>query len=195
MSDLLFAFPWWLFISLCVMGGVIFWSGNNRGQKGPRVVGIAIILLAAGLKTLSYFVETDKEKVEKQSLALVNAVQKRDWTTFESFLDPDVRLGTSVGSIFPNEKALVEGARSACERNNLTNVSARVTNVEQDNAGITVDLDAWSDQDVVGGYNTKLPSSWKLIWDRSGNDWRLHEVTCLRIGNSKPEAIGQLIGR
>jgi hypothetical protein len=192
MSDLLLAVPWWLFISLIVVGVIVFWSGNNRGQKGPRLVGIALVLVALGLKTLSYFVETDKEKVERQTLELVQAVQKRDWSKFESLLDPDASLGTSIGSIYPNSKALVDGAKYNCERYSLTNVSARVTGVQQDDAGITVDIDATSDQ-ASSPY--AIPSSWKLVWDHTGKEWRLHELIWLRLGNEKPDQMGHLLAK
>lgn len=194
MSDLLLAVPWWLFATLILVGGAVFWSGNNRQQKGPKYVGIALILLALLLKTISFFVETDKEKVERQTKEMVKAVQTRDWTTFASMLDPDVCLDVSTGTVFTNSKMLVEGAKLDCEKYNLTNVSARVTDVEQDPGGITVDLDTSSDMTVMMGMSATVPSSWKLVWDRTGKDWRLHEVTCLRIGQEKPEDMAREIG-
>ena len=193
MSDLLFAVPWWLFIGLILVGGIVFWSGNNRNQNGPRTVGIALVLLALLLKGISYFVETDKEICERQTNELVKAVQTRDWSKFSSLLDPDVSLGTPSDSIFANSKALVDGAKSDCDRYNLTNMSAHVTNVQQDAAGVVVDLDASSEMTATMGF--AVPSSWKLVWDKTGKDWRLHEVTCLRIGQEKPEQMAREIGK
>jgi hypothetical protein len=191
MSDLLFAVPWWLFISLIAAGCIVFWSGNNRNQNGPRMVGIGLVVIALLLKGISFFVETDKEKCERQTNELVKAVQSRDWSKFGSLLDPDVSLDTSVGSIFANSLALVDGAKADCERYNLTNLSARVTDVQQDATGVTVDIDASSEMTASMGYS--VPSSWKLIWDRTGKDWKLHEITCLRIGQEKPEQMAREI--
>ncbi len=193
MSDLLFDVPWWLFIVLILVGAVVFWSGNNRGQRGLKTVGIGLILLAGVLKTVSFFVVTDKEKVTRQTLLLVHSVQTRDWTTFQSLLDPDVSLSTSEGTIFPNSRTLIAGARHDCEEYNLSNVSATVTHVEQDAAGITVDINASSEQSATMGF--AVPSSWKLVWDQTGKDWRLHEATCLRIGNETPSSMARLIGK
>jgi hypothetical protein len=193
MSDLVFSAPWWLLGSLVIVGAVVFWSGNNRQQSGPKSVGIGLMALAVLLFVVSLLVETDKEKVTRHTNELVTAVQNRDWKTFTSLLDEDVSLGTPNGSIFSNRDALVAGAKADTDNYNLTNVSAHVTGVEQDATGITVDIDAWSEQTASMGY--RVPSSWKLFWDRDGKDWRLHEVTCLRIGNEKTDQIGRLIGK
>jgi len=193
MSDLLFAIPWWLFISLILAGCIVFWSGNNRNQNGPRVAGIGLIVIALLLKGISFFVETDKQKCERQTNELVKAVQARDWSKFSSLLDPDVSLGTMAGSNFSNREALVKGAARDCESYKLTDVSAKVTGVVQDNSGVTVDIDATSRQDASFGY--PVPSSWRIFWDKTGKDWHVHEITCLSIYQQKPDQIGQMIGK
>jgi hypothetical protein len=194
MTELLFATPWWLVITLVIVGGVVFRAGNNARQKGAKIVGLVLIGIAILLKTISFFVETDKEKVTRQTSALVTAVQQRDWTTFNSLLEDDVSLKTNLGTVFPNRDALVKGAREDTETYNLTSVSARVTSVAADDADtITVDINASSQQAATLGY--PVPSSWKLIWEKTGKDWRLHEVTCLSIGNEKSADIGRYLGR
>jgi hypothetical protein len=189
MSDLLFAEPWWLLISLIVAGGAVFWSGNNRNQNGPRMVGIALIVIALLLKGLSYFVETDKEKCERETNELLAAVQARDWSKFSSLLDADVSLDTAFGTIYSGRAALVEGAKSHCERDALTNVSGTVTGKEQDAGGVTVDLDATGEFNASMGF--AVPTSWKLLWQRTGKEWRLHEITCLRIGQEKGDQMAR----
>jgi hypothetical protein len=193
MSDLLLDIPWWLFLTLIVIGVALFWSGNNRQQKAPRNAGIALILLALLLKGVSFFVETDKEKCTLQTNELVKSVQDRNWPKFSSLLDDDVSLGTSMGSNSSNRQQLVQLAQHDCEQYNLTNVSASVTGIEQDAAGITIDITARSEQTATMGM--AVPSSWKLIWDRTGKDWRLHEILCTSIGNQSTEEIGRLIGK
>lgn len=191
MSDLLFATPWWLVGSLIIVGGVVFWSGNNRQQKGPQKVGVALIALAIVLKTLSFFIETDKEKVTRHTNELVAAVQNRDWSKFSSLLDDDVSLDTVDGTVCPNRELLVATARADAEGDNLTNVSAHITGVEQDATGITVDLDVSGQVTDSLGY--PVPTSWKLNWDRAGTDWHLHEITCLKIGNEKADQFARWI--
>jgi len=193
MTDLLFAAPWWLIATLIVVGGVVFWSGNNRQQKNAKMAGIVLILLAILLKTVSFFVETDKAKVTRHTKELVTAVQARDWTKFGSLLDEDVSLNTSNGTIFSGRKSLVDGAKADTDSYNLTNVSASIMAVQQDATGITVDIDAASEQYASMGY--RVPSSWKLVWERDGDDWHLHRVICTKIANEDVSRIGQLIGK
>jgi hypothetical protein len=193
MSDLLFAVPWWLFISLIVVGCVVFWSGNNRNQNGPRMVGIGLIVIALLLKGISFFVETDKDKCERQTNELVTAVQKRDWSKFSSLLDPDVSLDTPFATIYANRDALVEGAKIQCDRQGLSNVSGKATDELQDAGGITVDLDAFCEG--TGSSGMTVPSSWKLLWVRTGKEWRLHEITCLRIGQEKGPQMARDLGK
>jgi hypothetical protein len=193
MSDLLFATPWWLLGSLVVVGAILFWTGNTRQLKGPQAAGVGLVILAILLKTLSFFIETDKEKVTRHTRELVAAVQSRDWTTFSSLLDDDVSLDTPAGTVFSKRDELVRGAKADTDTYTLTNVTAKVTDVQQDETGITVDLDAWSEQAATFGY--RVPSSWKLSWDRAGSDWHLHQITCLKIGTENTNRLGQLIGK
>jgi hypothetical protein len=189
MTDLLFAVPWWLFGGLLLVGLVLLWSGNNAQQKGPLYAGIALIVLALLLKTISFFVVTDKELVTRQSDQLVKAVADRDWVTFNSLLEPDVSLGTEQGTLVANAGALGEVTKGDCERYNLTNVSGHVTDVTQDAAGITVDLDASGEMNATMGY--RIPTSWKLLWQRDGKNWRLHEIICLRIGQENAQQMAK----
>jgi hypothetical protein len=189
MTDLLFAVPWWLFGGLIAVGGVIFWSANNAQKKGPMYAGIGLIVLALLLKAISFIVVTDKELVTKQTDQLVKAVADRDWTTFDSLLEADVSLGTEQTTLTANSKALSEITKGDCERYNLTNVSGHVTDVTQDAAGITVDLDASGEMNATMGY--RIPTSWKLLWQRDGKKWRLHEIICLRIGQEGPEQMAR----
>jgi hypothetical protein len=181
MSDLFFATPWWLLASLIIVGGVVFWSGNNNQKKNPKLLGIGLVALAIVLKITSFFVETDKEKVTRYTKELVADVQKRDWDKFGSLLENDASLKTANVTVFPNRASLLQGAKTDTENYNPTNVSASITNVEQDATGITVDIDAASEQPASMGM--RVPSSWKLIWERDGDDWHLHEVMCLKIAN------------
>ena len=41
---------------------------------------------------VSYFVDTDKEKVEKRTKQVVESVEKGDWSKFQSLLHPQASL-------------------------------------------------------------------------------------------------------
>lgn len=183
MTDLLLAIPWWLFITLIVAGIVVFLAGNNRGQKNARYAGISLVLLALLLKGISFFVVTDKEKVTRLTNDLVQSVQDRNWDKFGSLLDPDVSVS---GSGFTNKKLLVEATKDDCEHFNVTGVTGHVADVQQDASGITVDIDASSDQSAMG-MTARIPTSWKIFWVKSGDDWHVHEITYVsRTGKDDP---------
>ena len=193
MSDLIFAIPWWLFGSLILVGGIVFWTGMKQQEKNPMYVGVVLVLLAFGLKGLSYFVETDKERCQRQSTELATSVEKHDWVKFASLLDEDVTLGTSEGTIFSNRQKLIDGAKADTDRYDPKNIGIHLANVEQDQTGITVDMDVSAEASITMGY--RIPTSWKLLWQRSGKEWLLHEITCTKIGNSSASQMAHDIGK
>ncbi len=196
MTDLIFATPWWLLALLVVVGGVIGWSGLAKQQAGPRNIGLGLIGLAVVLFTLSFFVETDKEKVSRLSLELVKSVQDQDWSKFASLLDANASLDGDGTTLYPNRNELVQGAKDKSRQYNLTAVSAKVTQVEQQPIGILVDIDATSRQSAMG-MEFPVQSSWKMHWDKIGGDWHLHQLTCVSIGGpGQPSGpVGRYIGK
>jgi hypothetical protein len=184
MSDLLLDVPWWLFLSLAIIGGIVGYTGVTKRQKGSMYAGLLLILMALSLKAVSYFVETDKQICARQTAELVTCVQKRDWATFDSLLEDDVVLGTSAAPLVTGHRQLVDAAKEDTDRYKLTGVSARVSNVQQDATGVIVDINASSDQTVLPGMSATVPSGWKLTWEKVGRQWMLHEITCTKIGNS-----------
>jgi hypothetical protein len=183
MTDLLFATPWWLLGTLIIVACVVFWTGQQKQKTNPRIAGVGLILLAFALYSLRFFVETDKEKCEKQTLDFVKSVEKHDWQAFTSLLDDQASLGTSMGTIYGTRQSLIDGAKANTEKYNPTNVGSHIANIEQDATGVTVDVDVSAEASISLGY--RVPTSWKLMWQRSGKDWKLHEITCTKIGNDR----------
>lgn len=193
MSDLIFAIPWWLFGGLIIVGLIVAWTGIKQRQKGPMYVGAVLILLAIGLKALSYFVETDKEKCEKQTIALVQSVEKKDWVKFESLLDDDVSLGTSAGTLFANRKELIDGVETDSAKYDPKDFTMSIAHSDQDPTGVTVDVDVAAQATFMMGMGTRVPTSWKLQWQREGKDWKLHEIICTKIGNQSGNEMAHAI--
>lgn len=181
MSDLLFASPWW--VPTCIIGVAIllFISGNKRQQPRIRNAGIVVALLAILLIALNYFVETDKEKVARHTRELVAAVQDGNWDKAKSLLSPQVRLGTIKTAIYPNRDSLLKGAQDCVEQYQLKSVTITSLEEKQTQTLITVDLNVWTVQDATMG--RPLPSGWQLVWEQTGNDWSLYQITCVSIAN------------
>lgn len=193
MTDLLFATPWWLLGAIVIIGITLFVSGNRRQHAGVRLAGVLVVLLAVALLLLSYFVETDKEKASHDTREVVAAVQDADWSKLKSLLDPHASLVTVLGTVYKNRDDLIQGAQAAADRYALKSVTIRSLDATQDQAGIAVDLDVFSVQDAT--MDRPVPSSWRFDWEKSGDDWRLYRITCLKIGNEDARQIKVLIGK
>ena len=102
-------------------------------------------------------------------------------------LSPQVTLGTIKTPIYPNRDILLKGAAACVDQYQLK--SARITSLEvkQTQTLITVDMTVWTVQDVT--MDRPLPSSWQLVWDQTGNDWSLFQITCVSIGNESMNQI------
>src|SRR5437773_6030445 len=105
MRNLLFDTPWWLLAGLAVIAVTLLVSGNNRQDKNLKRGGLFFLGLLILLSLLSYFVDTDIEKVTKRTKLVAKSVEKRDWPTFESLLDPHIHFAH-----YDDRKSLVEGA-------------------------------------------------------------------------------------
>ena len=67
MSDLLFDVQWWIPGLIALIGLAAFLTGNRNLKKGRERAGLVLLAIALVWGLMSYFVETDKEKVLKES--------------------------------------------------------------------------------------------------------------------------------
>jgi hypothetical protein len=183
MTDLLFSTPWWLPTAIIVAGVFVFVTGNARQMTGARNVGIALVGLACLLILVSWLVETDRERVTRQSRELIRSVEARDWAKMRSLLDPKVSLAISIGTINANRDDLVKEAQTATDQYGLKNIIITSLEAEQTQSLITVTLAAISEQDATMG--RPVNSSWQFEWQKVGTDWTLYRITCLQIGNEQ----------
>jgi hypothetical protein len=187
MTELLFDTPWWLPTILAGLGIYLFWSGNRRQESKVRNGGLLLLAAAVGALLLSYFIDTPKETAVKRSRTLVRSVEARDWTTLRANLDPTVSLSVlGFNVLYENRDDLVDAARRGVDQYGVKNVHILSTEAEQTESLISVTMSIMSEQDTTMG--RPVPTSWKLEWQRSGNDWTLVRVTCIRIGNLTGEA-------
>src|SRR4051794_12341408 len=138
MNDLLFHTPWWLPTTIVAVGIILFVSGNKQTKSALRNVGAVVAGLGVLLAVVSYLVDTDVEKVEKQTRQLVEAAGRQDWNAVEPLLAPDVHfsLNQPGGRQYGDRASLLDGARGAAERTGLH--SAYVTSVEPQQTGVLI---------------------------------------------------------
>src|SRR5436189_167111 len=81
-----------------------------------RTAGLAAIALAVLLALLSYFIDTDKEKVAKRTRELITAVEKRDRPTLDRLLHPRASM------LWLTKPEIIEKACSAADQYHLDNI-------------------------------------------------------------------------
>jgi hypothetical protein len=191
MTELLFDTPWWLPVGIAALGVIVFVSGNRRRETRVRAAGGVLVLLAAVLFGVSYYMDTPTERAERQARELVRAVVGRDWRTVTSLLDPRASVAIINGKlpIYTNRDQIIAGATNAAERYDFKTATITSLDARRDDTVITVTVNILSDQGATMGY--RLPTEWQLEWQETANGWSLIRITCLRIGQASGEATRQ----
>lgn len=186
MQELLFETPWWLPTSILLFGVGLFITGNNRRQFKMRTFGLGVIVLAIALMLVSYWVDTPAEKCLKNTRSLVAAFQAKDWSKFESLLDPraSVGIGSSL-TIYSNRDQIVQAARRAQEMYRFTAARVLSAQATQQDSFIAVTMTLYTDQEATMG--RPFTSSWKFEWQDFGKGWTLWRITALSIANQSAD--------
>jgi hypothetical protein len=184
-SDLLFYAAWWMLA--VVAGGGIFAlvSGLRRLDKKLQRLGIALILIAGLVAIGRLAFPTDREKLERRSRQLVQAVDRQDWNALRGLLDLDTVVGFKAHIAAAGRDRIVSSLKEACDRYGLKSVSVIGIESEQTQTLITVPLVAYSTQEYTQG--RPVTSTWQLDYQQSGDQWILEKITLLRIGNDESD--------
>ena len=174
MQELLFNTPWWLLILLFGGGAYVWWVGNTRSEKSWKTAGIAIALLGVCLLATSFFFETDKEHVEKQTRRIVADLDHWDWDDLEKAMDPR----TSLEGVYTNRQQIIDGAKKTADAIGLSSVSITSMQAKQTDTLITADVNILSSQDVTMGRPTV--TSWRFDWENTGTGWKLVRIEPLQ---------------
>ena len=170
MKDFLFDAPLWILCVLVAAGVAIWWAGNNRTDKPMKRIGLAVLIAGIALAGVSFFFDTDAEKVTRKTEQLVQAINARDWKTFESILDPRTRF-----AFYGDRDAIVRGAKQTADDIGLK--SARITGmtVDKRDTVISINLRAISEQDRTMG--RPVVTDWLFDWQNLGTGWKLMTIT------------------
>ena len=192
---LLFDTPWWLPTAIVLVGTVVFYTANKRREMKLRTAGLAIAALGIVLALLSYFVDTDRERAEKQTRQLVAAVEKRDWTTMRNLLHPRASVSiANVGSTLYNDRdQIVARAQEGVDRYGVKSITVTSVEARQDQTIITVTLNALSVQDSTMG--RPITSTWEFDWLESSNGWSLYRIRAIKIANQQSDQIEPMFPR
>jgi alkanesulfonate monooxygenase SsuD/methylene tetrahydromethanopterin reductase-like flavin-dependent oxidoreductase (luciferase family) len=176
-SDLLFDTPWWLPTLLVLLAVGLFIAGNARIDKRLKSAAAAALLAAALLLLLSYFVETDKERMVRQTREMVAAVDRGDFPALKKYMAPGVTLTAR----FPNDQftwtgrdELLDAAKQKAARVGLKQAVADTISADQEDTSITVTVEGHSIHDV--GMTYPLYSVWRLNWQKFADGWMVQSI-------------------
>jgi hypothetical protein len=183
MQDLVFNTPWWLLLLLVGGGGFAWHVGQARSDRTVRTAGWVLVGAGVLLFALSWLVTTDRESVERQTRAVVAAVDKKDWQALTLLLD----ARTSLVGAYNNRDQIIDGAKKTSDAIGLGSVSITGMETKQADTLITVDLNVLSYQDYTMGRPTV--TSWRFDWQNTGGGWKLARIEPLPNDQSTPEEV------
>jgi hypothetical protein len=184
-SDLLFYASWWMLAVIAGAGVFALVAGLRRLDKKLRRLGMGLILLAGIVGALRLVFPTARERMEKRSRQLVQAVDQRDWNTLGGLLDVNTIVGFKSHVAAAGKDKIVSTLKENCDRYGLKSVSIIGMESEQTETLITVSLVAYTVQEFTAG--SPATSTWQLDYQESGDQWVLEKITLVRIGNNESD--------
>jgi hypothetical protein len=193
MSNLLFDTPYWILGALAIVGIALFVTGNNRTDATLRNLGVAVVGVGLLMLLVSWVVDTNEEKCLKRSKQLVEAVEKRDWDTFNQLVSPRAKLsimGAPGISTYRNRDEMLAGAREGVERYDLKSATVYDSEVKSNVDYISVDVSIYSEQGqgIIGS----LQTAWQFDWQETDTGWVCVEVIAKRVANQSGEGLRRM---
>jgi hypothetical protein len=191
MSDFLFDTPYWALGVIALVGVALWTSGNARRDRRLMGGAYGAFAVAVLLGLLSYFVDTDREKVIKGTRALGEAVDRRDRATAERLLHPKARFGEM------DRAALVDAIATAADRARIKDVRVTGINVAPVGADeLSVSFTATASVEV-GGMSFSPPTSWRFIWEKTPDrGWQARTIELVSApGMDEKEVVRRASGK
>ena len=193
-TDYFFDTPWWLPAAIAAVGAVVFYTANNRRENRLRTVGLGVVFLAVTLAVVSYFVDTDLEKAEKQTRRIVDAFEEKDWPAFRSLLHPNTSIGILNGlTLYRGRDTIAKKAQEASDTQGFRAVNVTSMQSRQDQTLITVTIGVVSTQERTA--LRPITSTWEFDWIESADGWYLNEVRAVEIGGQQGQGMEGMFPR
>jgi hypothetical protein len=192
LTNYLFHTPWWLPAAIAVTGAVLFYVANNRQEVKLRTAGLIVVCVAVLLALVSYLVDTDLEKAEDNTKAIVRAADQKDWPKLRTLLSPQTTVGILNGrTLYRGGDEIAERAHTATDRYGVRSVTVTSMDSRQDQTLITIGVNVVSTQDVV----PTLTSRWEFDYQQSASGWSLSEIRAVEIGRQQGESMEHMFPR
>jgi hypothetical protein len=187
-TDYFFNTPWWLPAAVVAVGAVLFYTANKRQETRLRTAGLLVVFLGVAVAVVSYFVDTDLERAEKQTRRIVDAFENKDWPAFRSLLHPGTSISIANGqTLYRGNDVIANKAREASDKYGFRAVNVTGMDSRQDQTLITVSIGVISTQEAT--MLRPINSTWEFDWLESADGWYLSEVRAVRIGQATGEGM------
>lgn len=174
MQEFLFDTPYWFLGLWGVVGAALWISGNGRQKGRLKEAGLGLIALAVALAVLSYFVDTEREKVIKRTRQLVEAVEKQDKTAAGKLLHPEADLSGL------KKPEIIERMGTAADQFRIKSIRITSLDVQPSGKDMSAMLSATADMEV-GGWGGGVPSTWNLLWEKTEYGWLLRNIRPINV--------------
>jgi hypothetical protein len=160
--------PWWLPTGLALVGAALAWNGNNRQERKLKYAGLALLALALLVGGVSYVLDSDRERITKNTKRIITATGNRDWATVEKLLHPKVRVIAWEG-----RDELLRGAKRYAEQYNFKDARTGLMTVpEPVRNSSTATVQVFSNISDMSNFIT----NWEMEWVKQDDAWLLREI-------------------
>ena len=185
--DLLFDPPWTVFAVLGLVAAVLLYTGNARADRRILAAGVAAVVVAVLVYVVGRLVETDREKVLRETRDVAAAVDRRDWKAFSALLDPKVSF-----EFYGGRDELSRGVATTVERVGVKNITLGDLAASAEPGGYTVDFVATADIDAAG---RRAPTNWRFSWAKAGDQFLLYRIQPLPSATFGTEPVTSRLAR
>ncbi len=153
--------PWYIPAAIGLVAVVLLYQGNNLQHKKMKAIGLGLAFLAALVLILGTIIESDRERVARNTRELAKAVDERDWKAFRALLDPKVTFVWYSGA-----DALTKGAEKSAEQVGAKNITVSGIQISDEPGGHVVDFMAMADVDTGA---PRTPTNWRFYWAKNAD--------------------------
>jgi hypothetical protein len=180
MSSYLYDTPWWLVAVLALAGAAFAYSGFSRRDRPLTFLGLVLLVAGVGLFVVSRLVETDREQVVRRTTALIAAVEKRNWSDMESYLDPAATASVSmiVSRQYQSRDEIMADARRYVDKAGSFGLNVQRVDVKEEPGGqFAVEATVY----IAGDQFAQL-TVWRFRWRKDGANWTARSVDLIQTG-------------
>jgi hypothetical protein len=176
--------PWTPVTFLLIVGAALAWYGAHNERAKLILAGVASLLLAAGMLTLAYFVQSPGERAAEAVRHLVRCAEQADVSGVADCFTPDASI--QYGSLTGTGEDMAEILRAAnslrdrhrIQSNSITHL--QFATIDDDRAQVLLGCTTAT----AGSAGFSVPTSWWMQLARQPDGtWRINRIAFLRYMN------------